>query len=504
LKNLRTKIGTTNPYFVRCIKPNQEFVADHFSHDVVLDQLKSLGVLEAVRVSRSGFSKSYSHEEFIQRYHALAPGKEPESTCPSSRCILIIGESISMMMESFSKDEGTQGIQVGTRRVFLRQNQADALDRLRSKAMIDAAMKIQSGARVWLARNELTRRRNAKFAVKIQAQVRRLIALRRVQDILTEIYSAIIIQTTLRGFVHRSKYKRLLEAKRRAEKEVKEKRRKEEEAAAVKRSAEEEEATARCKAEKEEAAEKRKMEEEEGVGRQMAEKAAMANHNELVEGGHKGYYSARTDDDVVVLKQKYVAIHGGTILPTLAESVALDARNTSTKSNIRLSEQDSIGRDSTTSMLSTVPSRKKPIRLMSRFFSRDSTVFGRRTKLTKVLKRTTEQATTSTSTSVASSKQSEFYTVQLPVTQHGLLINITSLHGGAAFSSYRKNPYGDRGPAELQRLFRCRGDKIVSVNGDTCEGKSYTQIIDMLVSASQDPNNRICKLEMQDWRDVKY
>lgn len=62
LKNLRIKIGTTNPYFVRCIKPNQELVADHFSHDVVLDQLKSLGVLEAVRVSRSGFSKSYSHE----------------------------------------------------------------------------------------------------------------------------------------------------------------------------------------------------------------------------------------------------------------------------------------------------------------------------------------------------------------------------------------------------------------------------------------------------------
>ncbi len=62
LKNLRTKIGTTNPYFVRCIKPNQELVPDHFSHDVVLDQLKSLGVLEAVRVSRSGFSKSYTHE----------------------------------------------------------------------------------------------------------------------------------------------------------------------------------------------------------------------------------------------------------------------------------------------------------------------------------------------------------------------------------------------------------------------------------------------------------
>lgn len=49
---------------------------------------------------------SYHCKEFIQRYHVLAPGKELESTCSSSRCILIIDESMPMMMESFSKDEG--------------------------------------------------------------------------------------------------------------------------------------------------------------------------------------------------------------------------------------------------------------------------------------------------------------------------------------------------------------------------------------------------------------
>ncbi len=62
LLKLREKIGETTPYFVRCIKPNQQLTPDNYCHKVVLDQLKSLGVMEAVRVSRSGFSKSYTHE----------------------------------------------------------------------------------------------------------------------------------------------------------------------------------------------------------------------------------------------------------------------------------------------------------------------------------------------------------------------------------------------------------------------------------------------------------
>jgi len=63
----------TQPYFVRCVKPNQEQVPNHFLTDFVQKQLKYSGMLETVRIRRQGYPVRYTYEDFVNRYAHLAP-----------------------------------------------------------------------------------------------------------------------------------------------------------------------------------------------------------------------------------------------------------------------------------------------------------------------------------------------------------------------------------------------------------------------------------------------
>jgi myosin V len=72
LRSLRCKIDLTTPHYVRCLKPNDHLVPDHFDTAIVADQLRCGGILEAVRVARAGFTQHYPHADFVRRYRSLA------------------------------------------------------------------------------------------------------------------------------------------------------------------------------------------------------------------------------------------------------------------------------------------------------------------------------------------------------------------------------------------------------------------------------------------------
>ena len=90
LRDLRTKIDLTTPHYVRCIKPNDMLVPDHFDCAIVADQLKCGGILEAIRVARAGFTQHYPHADFVRRYRSVAwkelgsSAKSPSSSKGSS------------------------------------------------------------------------------------------------------------------------------------------------------------------------------------------------------------------------------------------------------------------------------------------------------------------------------------------------------------------------------------------------------------------------------------
>ncbi len=72
LLDLRKRIDTTSPHYIRCLKPNDALQPDHFDSAVIADQLRCAGILEAVRVSRVGYPQRYLHKTFVQRYQVLA------------------------------------------------------------------------------------------------------------------------------------------------------------------------------------------------------------------------------------------------------------------------------------------------------------------------------------------------------------------------------------------------------------------------------------------------
>jgi myosin-5 len=72
LKSLRRKIDRASPHYIRCLKPNDLLVPDHFDIAIVAEQLRCGGILEAVRVARAGFTQHYAHADFLRRYRSLA------------------------------------------------------------------------------------------------------------------------------------------------------------------------------------------------------------------------------------------------------------------------------------------------------------------------------------------------------------------------------------------------------------------------------------------------
>ena len=75
--NFRTvaqRLNSTQPHFVRCIIPNERKQPRVFNGPLVLDQLRCNGVLEGIRIARTGFPNRLSFTEFRQRYELLTPG----------------------------------------------------------------------------------------------------------------------------------------------------------------------------------------------------------------------------------------------------------------------------------------------------------------------------------------------------------------------------------------------------------------------------------------------
>ncbi|KAG4166600.1 hypothetical protein ERO13_A13G143500v2 [Gossypium hirsutum] len=71
LFKLMQQLEKTKPHFICCIKPNRKQLPGMYEEDLVSQQLRCSGVLEAVRMSRSGYPTRMTHQEFADRYGFL-------------------------------------------------------------------------------------------------------------------------------------------------------------------------------------------------------------------------------------------------------------------------------------------------------------------------------------------------------------------------------------------------------------------------------------------------
>ncbi|XP_061055072.1 unconventional myosin-VIIb [Eubalaena glacialis] len=159
LDKLMKILTNCQPYFIRCIKPNEYKKPLLFNRELCLWQLRYSGMMETVHIRKSGFPIRYSFEEFSQRFRVLLP---------SAVRTELQGKFRQMTLRIVEMWLGTdKDWKVGKTKIFLKENQETLLAVQRSQALDKAAVSIQRVLRGYRYRKEFLRQRRA--AVTLQA-----------------------------------------------------------------------------------------------------------------------------------------------------------------------------------------------------------------------------------------------------------------------------------------------------------------------------------------------
>ncbi|CAH2077785.1 unnamed protein product [Thlaspi arvense] len=158
LFKLMNKLEDTTPHFIRCIKPNSKQCPGLYEESHVLQQLRCCGVLEIVRISRSGYPTRLTHQELAVRYgFLLLDTKISQDPLSTSNAIL---KQCNLPPEMY---------QVGYTKVYLRTGLIGILED-RRKYVLRGVLGLQKRFRGYQSREYFHNIRNA--AVILQSYIR--------------------------------------------------------------------------------------------------------------------------------------------------------------------------------------------------------------------------------------------------------------------------------------------------------------------------------------------
>ncbi|XP_037496894.1 myosin-12 isoform X2 [Jatropha curcas] len=193
LQSLMETLNTTEPHYIRCVKPNTILKPGIFENFNVLNQLRCGGVLEAIRISCAGYPTKRTFDEFLDRFGMLAPDVL-EGCDEKSACIAILERM------------GLKGYQIGKTKVFLRAGQMAELDARRTEVLANSVRRIQRQIRTHLTRKEFIALRSA--SINMQKHWRAQLA-RKQYEQMREEAASIRIQKNIRAHTARKFYKNL-------------------------------------------------------------------------------------------------------------------------------------------------------------------------------------------------------------------------------------------------------------------------------------------------------
>eukprot|EP01059_Diplonema_ambulator_P004813 TRINITY_DN14549_c0_g1_i2.p1 TRINITY_DN14549_c0_g1~~TRINITY_DN14549_c0_g1_i2.p1 ORF type:complete len:1164 (+),score=365.61 TRINITY_DN14549_c0_g1_i2:90-3494(+) len=167
LQELMGIINSSNPHWIRCIKPHHSKKPRMFHGQEVMSQLRSAGVLETVRIRKMGYSVRLPFEHFIARYRTLAgTGGKARDICQA------VLDKLEIRL-----DMG----QVGKTKVFLKTEAWMTIEDARVCALNSKAVTVQRFS-YWRRSNERCAVQLAKKRVKlVQAFVRSKLSMKHVK-----------------------------------------------------------------------------------------------------------------------------------------------------------------------------------------------------------------------------------------------------------------------------------------------------------------------------------
>ncbi|KAF9612572.1 hypothetical protein IFM89_002168 [Coptis chinensis] len=194
LQSLMETLSTTEPHYIRCVKPNNVLKPGIFENFNIIQQLRCGGVLEAIRISCAGYPTRRTFYEFLNRFGLLAPEVFEGNHDELVACQMILDK------------KGLKGYQIGKTKVFLRAGQMAELDARRAEVLGNAARTIQRQIRTYIARKEFISLREA--AILLQSRWRGKVACKLYEKLRREA-AAVKIQKNFHRYIARRSYLRL-------------------------------------------------------------------------------------------------------------------------------------------------------------------------------------------------------------------------------------------------------------------------------------------------------
>ncbi|CAL0325517.1 unnamed protein product [Lupinus luteus] len=191
LQSLMETLNSTEPHYIRCVKPNNALRPSIFENINVMQQLRCGGVLEAIRISCAGYPTRRTFYDFLNRFGVLAPEILDGNSDDKVACQMILDKM------------GMKGYQIGKTKVFLRAGQMAELDAKRAKVLGNAARIIQGQIRTHIARREFIELRQA--AIRVQSNLRGLLS-RKLYEQLRREAAAVKIEKNFKGYIVRKSY----------------------------------------------------------------------------------------------------------------------------------------------------------------------------------------------------------------------------------------------------------------------------------------------------------
>uniref|UniRef100_A0A3Q2P4D5 Myosin VIIAa n=1 Tax=Fundulus heteroclitus TaxID=8078 RepID=A0A3Q2P4D5_FUNHE len=158
LELLMRTLSVCQPFFVRCIKPNEYKKPMLFDRELCVRQLRYSGMMETIRIRRAGYPIRYTFVEFVDRYRVLMPGVKPAYKQEDLR-----GTCQRIAEAVLGRDDDWQ---MGKTKIFLKDHHDMLLEIERDKAITDKVILIQKVVRGFKDRSNFLRMR--KSAVLIQ------------------------------------------------------------------------------------------------------------------------------------------------------------------------------------------------------------------------------------------------------------------------------------------------------------------------------------------------
>ncbi|XP_049594157.1 unconventional myosin-Ih [Syngnathus scovelli] len=111
LAGLTEILRSKEPWYVRCVKPNEAKEPGCFDDALVRHQVKYLGLMEHLRVRRAGFAYRRKYEIFLQRYKPLCPDTWPNWSGTAAQGVRVLVQHLRYKPDEYK---------MGRTKIFIR------------------------------------------------------------------------------------------------------------------------------------------------------------------------------------------------------------------------------------------------------------------------------------------------------------------------------------------------------------------------------------------------